>query len=227
MLLCIGFLLVSLVVGASWMQPHSTSKTNKASVLPNSYSVMLICCVLCAHFAHNRPQNTDIGSVEVSNSIILGRSSAIRSFGEKDHEVEDIPAKMLDSILEKEQAAWDSIVGKSSVVPGSTSSDAYNAQHSEVMSKASPKAILASVLFAFIAMTLKTATNSNDKKAKPSVLPNSRSILLICCIFFGHFAYNLPPSYSEHNPQVSLYSLLSVYWMPLGSLRFGLGVLPW
>jgi len=242
MLPSLAFLVVSSVVGALWMQSGSTSKTKKVSVLPNSYSVMLICCVLCAHVVYNRPENTDIGSQEARVGTILGHSSAIRSFGEKDNDVEDISANVLDinagkdsvtdrdvedvpanvldinagkdsvtdrdveDILEKEQTAWDSIVAQNSVGAGSTGSDAYDAQQSEVFTKASPKAILASVIFAFIAMTLKTGANRNDKKAKPSVLPNSRSILLICCIFFGHFVHNWPSTYSEHSSQVSVYT---------------------
>jgi len=222
-----GFLVVSLVVGALWMQSSSTSKTKKVSVLPNSYSVMLVCCVLCAHVVHNRPENTNIGSPEAGVGTILGQVSAIRSFGEKDQNAEDMPAilrkitlkdnaedmpailrkiTLKDSILEKEQTALGSIVAKRSVEAGSTSSDAYDARHSEVVSKTSPKAIFASVLLAFIAMTLKMGAKNNDKKAKPSVLPNSRSILLICCLFFGHVVHNWPSTYSEHNSQVSVYT---------------------
>jgi len=139
--------------------------------------------------------STTTSSSDAKVGSILGASSAIQRFGHKElGAAENIPAEVLDNTPKNE-------VGAASV-----SSDISNAQHSEGVPKASPKAIFASVLFAFIGITLKMGENSNDKKVKKSVLPNSRSMLFICCILFGHVVHNLPSTYIENSSQVSLYT---------------------
>merc|ERR1719272_618071 len=124
---------------------------------------MLICCVLCVHIIHNQPENTITAGPEASAGSILGGSSSMRPFGHQDHAIPSnipeetfIPAIAFDSIHENGMGA------------GTKFSDLDFAQHSEVMSKASPKAVLASVLFAFIGMTLKMGAKNNDTKGKKS-----------------------------------------------------------
>jgi len=202
----IGLLVSCLGVVTLQMQSSSTNKTRKASVLPNLYSVMLMCCVLCVHVMYNGLENTNAASPEAGFGSILGTSTSMQPFGHQDHatpsnlvdiipqEETVIPATVLDSILENGLRA------------GTASSDAQQAQQSQVIAKASPKAILASVLFAFIGMTLKMGANRNDQKGKKSVLPNFRSILLICCILSGHAVHNWSSTYSEHQSQVSVYT---------------------
>jgi len=197
----IGVIGAALLVMALCMQASSDSKTRKVSVVPNLYSVMLICCVLCVHIIHNQPENTITAGPEASVGSILGGSSSMRPFGHQDHGIPSnipeeafIPANAFDSIHENGMGAVTKF------------SDVDFAQHPEVMSKASPKAVLASVLFAFIGMTLKMGAKNNDTKGKKSVLPNCRSMLLIGCILCGHAFYNWPYTYSEHNAQVSVYT---------------------
>jgi len=200
----IGLLLFSLVVMGLRMRSkglrlrpskHVTAtKSNKPSVLPNMLSITLIICVLCAHFTYNCLSTTTSSSDEKVGSI-LGASSAIQRFGHKElGAAENIPAEVLENSP------------KNDVGAASVSSDVYHAQHSEGVPKASPKAIFASVLFAFIGITLKMGENSNDKKVKKSVLPNSRSMLFICCILFGHVVHNWPSTYIENSSEVSLYT---------------------
>merc|ERR1719506_1345741 len=157
-------------------------------------SITLIICVLCAHFTYNC-LSTTTSSLDAKVGSILGASSAIQRFGHKElGAAENIPVEVLDN------------TPKNDVGAASVSSDVYHAQHSEGVPKASPKAIFASVLFAFIGITLKMGENSNDKKVKKSVLPNSRSMLFICCILFGHVVHNWPSTYTETSSQVSLYT---------------------
>lgn len=195
-----GFLVFFVVVMALQQQSASTSKIRQASVLPNVFSVMLICCLLCAHSVHNRPQRSNMSSLSISVTPILGASNEIIPFGHKDYGLEDIASNILEgipaTILEKSLQRGAKAT--------TTSTYTYPADHSDVISGASPKAIFASVLFAFIGMTLKMGTKSTDKKGKTSVLPNLHSVLLICCILIGHAVHNWTFTFTEHNSNVSI-----------------------
>lgn len=199
----IAVLIFSVVVLALRLQLNSSDKRRQRSVLPGTHSVMLICCALCAHTVHNQPDNSHILSSPSSFSPILGASSGMIPFGHKDNGSEDIALNISDSILANR---LDKRNLDNAAKTSATSTDTYPARRSGVISDASPKAIFASVLFALIGMMLKLGSKSNDKKGNQSLLPNFRSVLLICFILFGHAVHNWSYTYSEHNSQISIYT---------------------
>lgn len=173
-----GFPIFSMFVTASRMRSTGTDKNRKLSVLPNLWSIMLISWVLYFHVIHTQVAITDSASPDANVGSILGASSGLQGFGHKEHgSIENIPVE---------------------VEVGASVVEHYHA--------ASPKAIAASILFAFIGMSLKMGGENKDKKSKKSLLPNNRSLLLISLVLLGHAVHNWPGSSSQDVHQASDYT---------------------